>query len=260
MPALTRRLHAITREVGIELAGCELSFVARSPIDPGRAAAQHEAYVECLRALGCEVQVLPPLPDHPDAVFVEDTAIVLPELAVLTRPGAPSRRAEVATIAATLEPYRRCVSLQAPATVDGGDVLRIGQRIYVGQSARSNAEGVGQLRAAVSAFGYSVTAVATRDCLHLKSAVTQVGDNRILINPEWVDREAFRGYELIEVDPDEPHAANVLRVGDALVYPDNFPKTRARLEAAGAVVHALDVSELQKAEGAVTCCSLVFEA
>lgn len=254
------RLRAITRAVGLELADCELSFVARAPIDPGRAAAQHEAYVQCLRALGCDVLTLPPLPGHADAVFVEDTAVVLPELAVLTRPGAPSRRGEVASIAAALAPYRRCLSLESPATLDGGDVLRVGRRIFVGRSARSNIDGIEQLRAAVARYDYSVIAVETRDCLHLKSAVTQVGERQLLINPDWVDREVFTAYALIEVDPDEPHAANALRVGDALVYPDNFPKTRARLEGAGAVVCTLDVSELQKAEGAVTCCSLVFEA
>lgn len=260
MHTTSGRLRAITRAVGAGLAECELSFVERAAIDPERAAAQHGAYVQCLRALGCEVLAMPPLSGHADAVFVEDTAIVLPELAVLTRPGAPSRRGEVASIAAVLAPYRRCVSLQAPGTLDGGDVLRVDRCIYVGSSARSNAEGIEQLRVAVAPHGYSVVAVETRDCLHLKSAVTQVGENRLLINPDWVDRAVFTAYAQIEIDPDEPHAANVLRIGDALVYPDNFPKTRARLERAGAVVHTVDVSELQKAEGAVTCCSLVFEA
>lgn len=251
---------AITREVSPSLADCELSFVTRSAIDFERADAQHRAYQQVLRTLGCEVRVLPAQPDMPDAVFVEDVAIVVDEAALMTRPGAPSRRAEGATVADALRIYRPLRSIDAPGTLDGGDVLRIGKRIYVGQSARSNAAGIAQLGALLAEFGYTVHGVPTRDCLHLKSAVTALDDATVLLQPAWIDRAAFAHYRIIEVDSGEDHAANVLRVGNAVVSPACFPRTHARIRAAGIEVVVVDVSELQKAEGAVTCCSLVFRA
>jgi len=249
---------AITRAVGPELAGCELSFVPRAPIDLGRAMAQHEAYCEALVAAGCEVLALPALPDHPDAVFVEDTALVFDEVAVLTRPGAESRRGEVASIAAALAPHRSLLRIEAPGTLDGGDVLRVGRDVFVGRSARSNGAGIAQLATLLAPHGYRVQGVATRDCLHLKSAATVVADDTLLVQPAWVDPAVFAGCTLIEVDPAEQHPANALRIGDTVIQPDCFPRTRARLEAAGIRVLPVDVSELQKAEGAVTCCSLVL--
>ena len=248
---------AIVRDINPELGRCELSFVPRQTIDIERARKQHRAYCAALSAMGCRVIELPAPAGLPDAVFVEDTALVFDELAVLTRPGAISRQPEVAGIAEALAPLRRLVALQAPATLDGGDVLRIGKAIFVGQSARSNAEGIGQLRAAVADFGYTVTAVPTRDCLHLKSAVTGVADGVVLVQPAWVDRSAFAAYEQIEIDATEEHAANVLRIGNGLIYPTSFPRTLERLQQRGLSVTTVDVSELQKAEGAVTCCSLI---
>lgn len=252
---------AITREVSPALAGCELSFVDRTPIDPGRARAQHAAYCRALEALGCEVIRLPAEPAFPDSVFVEDVALAFDEVAVATRPGAASRRGEGDAVLEVLGSFRRLLRIEAPGTLDGGDVLRIGRRVFVGASARSNAAGREQLRELLAPCGYTVEGVATRDCLHLKSAVTEVADDTVLVNPAWLaDDAAFAGFRRIEIDPSEPHAANALRIGDALAYPDCFPKTRARLLAAGIEVHAIDVSELQKAEGAVTCCSIVFRA
>lgn len=248
---------AIVRDISPELGHCELSFVPRQTIDVGRAREQHREYCAALSALGCRVIELPAPAGLPDAVFVEDTALVFDELAVLTRPGAASRQPEVASIAEALAPLRRLVALRAPATLDGGDVLRIGKSIYVGQSARSNPEGIAQLRAAVADHGYTVTAVATRDCLHLKSAVTCVADGVVLVQPAWVDRAAFSSYEQIAVDVQEEHAANVLRIGNGLIYPTSFPRTLERLQQRGLAVTTVDVSELQKAEGAVTCCSLI---
>lgn len=252
---------AIVREVGDELAGCELSFVERNPIDLALARRQHAAYCEALQALGCRVQPLPALVGFPDAVFVEDTALVLDEVAVLTRPGAASRRGETVAMAATLAGYRTLLRIEAPATMDGGDVLCIGRTVYVGQGARSNADAVSQLQALLQPHGYRVLGVPTRDCLHLKSAVTQVADDTVLLNPAWLhDATPFERYRRIEVEPLEPHAANALRIGDGVVHPAVFPGTRQRLQAAGIRVVALDLSELQKAEGATTCCSLVFAA
>jgi dimethylargininase len=249
---------AITRRVSPSLAECELSFVARAPIDLERAQAQHREYCRALVVAGCSVIELAPEPDLPDAVFVEDTAVVVDELAVLTRPGAPSRRGEGATVAPVLERFRPLALLEAPATLDGGDVLRIGRTLYVGESARSNPEGHAQLRSLLAPFGYRVQGVPTRGCLHLKSAATLVADGVLLVQPQWVDADVFAGCRVVTVDPDEEHAANALRIDDAVIYPKCFPRTRLRLEQAGVRVLEVDVSELQKAEGAVTCCSIVF--
>ncbi len=249
---------AITRDVSASLADCQLSFVDRDAIDIELAAAQHHAYRLALESLGCRVLSLTAQDAMPDAVFVEDVAIVLDEVAIMTRPGAASRRAEGASVAELLAHYRSLHAIESPGTLDGGDVLRLGRRIYVGQSARSNADGIAQLAALVSEFGYTVQGVPTRECLHLKSAVTQVADDTLLIQPEWVDRAVFAEYRLIDIDPSEPHAANALRVGAGVVYPACFPRTRQRMLDAGIAVATVDVSELQKAEGATTCCSLLF--
>jgi dimethylargininase len=159
--------------------------------------------------------------------------------------------------------YRALHAIEAPGTLDGGDVLRIGRTIHVGQSARTNASGIEQLKAIVGSVssersGYAVQPVSISGCLHLKSAVTEVADGLVLINPEWVDRSMFSAFRQIEIDPAEPHGANALRIGDHVIYPANFPLTQRRLEYAGVTLTIVDVSELQKAEGAVTCCSLVF--
>lgn len=251
--------YALTRAVGDDMSACELSFVARNPIDARLAGTQHAAYARALRELGCELIALPALPRLPDAVFVEDMALVFDEVAVMTRPGAASRRPEQSSVEAVLREHRPLLRIEAPGTLDGGDVLRIGRKVFVGASARSNAVGREQLARLLAPFDYDVCSVPIRDCLHLKSAVTRVGENLVLIQPEWVDADAFSAYERIAIDPDEPHAANALAAGEGLIYPDNFPRTRARLEAIGLRVLAVDVGELQKAEGAVTCCSIVFE-
>jgi dimethylargininase len=251
---------AVTREVSPSLGDCELSYVPREAIDVAHARAQHRDYQRALEILGCRLLTLPAEPDLPDSVFVEDVAIVLDEVAVLTRPGALSRRAEVASVAEVLRRYRPVLAIEAPGTLDGGDVLRVGRTLYVGESARSNAAGIAQLRELLAGHGYAVQGVPTRGCLHLKSAATQLGDDTLLLQPDWVDRDRFADFHVIEVDPTEPHAANVLRIGDALVMPASFPRTRQRLLDAGFQVMVVDVSELQKAEGAVTCCSLVFRA
>ena len=248
---------AIVREVAEALASCELSFVERAPIDVGRARLQHANYCDALRSLGCELRGLPVLDEYPDSVFVEDTALVFDELAVLTRPGAPSRRGEVDSIAPVLADYRPLARIGGEGTIDGGDVLRIGREVYVGRSARSNDEGIRQLQALLAPHGYRVHGLVTHDCLHLKSAVTRVDETTVLVQPRWLDPSPFAHLRCIQVDEREEHAANALFAGSGLVYPDCFPRTRERIERAGIAVTAVDVSELQKAEGAVTCCSVL---
>jgi dimethylargininase len=204
------------------------------------------------------VQALPAEADLPDAVFVEDTAVVLDECAVITRPGAASRRRETDAVAQALAPYRKLFQVCPPGTLDGGDVLRAGNRLYVGLSTRSNQAGVEQLRTFLAPYRLSVVAVESARCLHLKSAVTPVSPDTLLINPAWVDRALFSGLHFIEVDPSEPHAANALLVGQTVVYQPTFPGTLKRLEQAGLRVALVNMSELGKAEGGLTCCSLIF--
>jgi dimethylargininase len=251
---------AITRGVSAGIAACELTHLERQPIDLVLARAQHRAYEEALARAGCRVESLPALDGLPDSVFVEDTAIVLDEIAIVTRPGAESRRPETDHIAPVLAHYRRVTFIQSPGTLDGGDVLRLGRRIFVGRSGRSDESGIEQLRAVVWPYGYTVTALPVSGCLHLKSAVTEVAPGVVLVNPAWVDAAAFGDVSVVEIDSEEPYAANGLLAGERLIYPVSFPRTRKRIEAAGVAIEPVDVSELQKAEGAVTCCSLVFAA
>jgi len=253
-------LIAITREVSRSIDRCELTNLERLPIDLENARRQHRAYRSTLESLGVKVVELPEAPELPDAVFVEDTALVLDEVAVLLRPGAESRRPEVESVARALAPYRKLLSIEAPATVDGGDVLVVGKTIYVGQSTRSNMGAVRQLAERVVPYGYLVRAVPVVGCLHLKSAVTLASGDTLLINPAWVDRACFPVVRFLEVDPAEPYAANVLRVDETVVYQPAFPRTLERLEKAGIHPVLVDASELAKAEGALTCCSLLIEA
>lgn len=250
---------AITREISPRFAECEITHIERTLIDVDVARAQHHAYVNALRELGCEVIELPAEPDLPDSVFVEDAAFVLPEVAVITRPGADSRKPETMSIIQALSPLVKLVHVREPGTVDGGDVLVLGKKIYVGLSTRSNQEAIDQLNEMLREHGYSVRGVVLRDCLHLKSAVSRVDDRTLLINSNWVDPSCFENFELIEVAPSEPHAANCLPIKDSIIFPTAFPKTRAKLAEKGYKIVAVDVSELAKAEGAVTCCSLIIE-
>jgi dimethylargininase len=251
-------LLALTRPVPPSIARCELTHLARQPIDLERAVRQHDAYEEALRALGCRVERLPAAPELPDSVFVEDTAVVLDECAVIARPGAPSRRPEVEAVIEALRARRPLAVVEAPATLDGGDVLRVGRRLLVGRSARSDAAGAARLAAAVAPFGYTVERVPLRGALHLKTAVTALPDDRLLLNPEWVDPADLGGLPWMAVDPSEPFAANVVSVGDAVLCAAAAPRTRERLEGAGYRTVAVDASELAKAEGGLTCGSILL--
>lgn len=251
---------AVTRPVSAAMAACELTHVARAAIDIDLARRQHETYEQALGGLGCRIERLTEEPSLADSVFVEDTAVVLDEVAVITRPGAASRRPETTAIASVLGKYRHIEYIRAPATLDGGDVLRVGRTVYVGLSTRSNAAAIDQLGALLARHGYRVAGVPVGGCLHLKSAVTRVGPQLLLINPAYVERHRFADMQFVEVDPDESFAANALLIGQELIYPASNPRTAQRLRQRGLTVRTVDVSELEKAEGAVTCCSLIFSA
>jgi dimethylargininase len=250
-------MRALVREVSPNLAGCELTYLERAPIDAARAAREHSSYTLALQALGCELEWLEPLPGHADGVFVEDAAVVLPELAVITRPGAASRRGETGSVSAALERYRLLSLIAAPACLEGGDVLCIGRNVFVGVSGRTNAAGAGQLRDALAPHGYRVQPIAVRGCLHLKSACSFIPPDTLLVNPDWVEAAAFGVARSIAVDPGEPYGANTLTIAATTLVSTAFPRTIQRLEAAGVRCRPLEVRELHKAESALTCMSLL---
>lgn len=254
---------AFTRAVSPRIAECALTHLDRRPIDAARAAEQHAAYELALGDAGFDVIRLPELPDYPDAVFVEDTAILLDGHAIITRPGAPSRAGEVDSTAEGLGPFFTVHRLPAGA-LDGGDVLRIDRTLYVGQSSRSDAAGTRALEKVVTLLGFRVVPVDSGRCLHLKTAVTYAGLDgngrpTLLFNPDWVDPAQFEGTDPLPVDRGEPAAANVVRAGDRLIIGAGSPGTSARLRDRGFTIVEVDLSELQKAEAGGTCMSLISD-
>jgi len=251
-------LTAITRAVSPSINRCELTHLERQPIDFAKAVEQHTQYEACLRELGVSVVSLPAEPELPDSMFVEDPAVVVKEIAVMTRMGAGSRRNESKSLAEALAQFRPLRWMQPPATLEGGDVLRIGSALYVGLSARTNLEGITQLATALAPFGYSVRPVEVRGCLHLKSACCYAGDQAILANGDWIDTSLFDGLRVVNVPREEPRAANVLAIDETVVVPAAFPATMELLRRLGREVRTLDISELMKAEAGLTCSSILL--
>ncbi len=232
----------------------------RAPFDLVRVRQQHDAYCGVLSEFGWTIIRLPASPDLPDSVFVEDTAVVTDEAAILTNPGAISRRPEIAPVAEMLGRFRKAAVVHHPATLDGGDVLILGRDVWVGVGARTNEQAVEVLRAMLQPYGYAVRTAQPRGCLHLRSAVTRAGPDCLIMNPNWIEPRIFSGWRIIEVDPQEPFAANVLWLGEGTLAAEAFPRTRDRLEAHGLKSRTIDMSELAKAEGGLTCCSILFDA
>lgn len=252
-------LTALIRMASAALVRCQLHFRRREPIDIARALQQQRAYAEALAAAGARVIELPPLDDLPDSVFVEDPAVVLDEVAIMGRMGAASRQPEVAPLADLLAEFRPLRFLEAPGTLEGGDVVRAGRLLLVGLSPRTNREGVEQFAAIAGEYGYTVRPVPVRGALHLKTAATVIGERTLLVNPDWVDRQALAGFELLPVPAEEPWAADTLTVNRTVLLAASAPRTRELLEARGLATVAVDVSEFEKAEAAVTCLSLLFD-
>ncbi len=248
-------MRALTRLPGPKLAHAELTHLARQPIDLALALKQHAAYRAALEGLGLSVEVMPALEGFPDAPFVEDVALSFPELNVVCRPGAASRSGEVDAFVAHLGIDRPLHRLTAPATLDGGDVLRVGREVFVGLSTRTTAAAVEQLASALARHGYRVHRVRVPGALHLKTAVTALPDGRLVMNRAWVEAGAFEGFTVVDVDPREPFAANCLHAGGAVLHA--FPATATRLERAGFEVRLLELSEFGKAEAGLTCLSVV---
>jgi len=251
---------AITRAVSPTLNQCELTHRERESIDIAKAQEEHHEYEQRLRDLGLDVISLPAEPDYPDAMFVEDAAIVLDEIAILTRMGAESRRGETESLGRVLGRYRPLRRMGEPATLDGGDVLCAGRTLYVGLSERTNMTGVRQLAHDVEPYGYSVKPVAVTGCLHLKSGASYLGENTLLIHKPWVDVSAFDGMRLVDVPAGEEFGANVLLIGNTALVAKGFARTAEIIAQLGRDVVTMDITELMKAESGLTCSSLIFDA
>lgn len=250
---------ALTHSVTDHLAECELTFRQREPIDVDRARRQHSAYCDLLVDLGIEVVTVTASSDHPDAVFVEDVAVVLDEVAIAMTMGTASRRAEVDAFLPVLSRFRAVERLQPPARIEGGDVLRVGRTLFVGRSSRTDDAGIEALAEIGAPLGYVVVPVDVSGCLHLKTAVTAIGPGRLLLNRQWVDAKRFAGCEVLQVPTDEPDGANTLLVGDVVCVPASKPATARLLTNAGITVRAIDIGEFEKAEAGLTCLSLLLD-
>ena len=255
-----RTFLALTHLPSPRMNECLRTHAAFAQIDVERAHAQHFEYRRALERAGADVEVLEANDAHPDAVFVEDTAIVLDEVAIIASMSEASRRDEPAAIERELRRHRSVARVALPATLEGGDVLRVGRRLLVGRSARTNAAGIAALRAAASPYGYDVVEVDVRGCLHLKTACTALPDGTLLVSPAFVPDLATLGADVVLVDEDEPLAANVVVVGEAVVTSAAFPNTAAKIRSHAREVHRVDLSEFAKADGSATCLSLVFAA
>jgi dimethylargininase len=249
---------AITRAVSPAINGCERTHIPVQPIYPERAARQHSAYEQALERLGATLIRAAALPAMADAVFVEDMAVVFDEIAIIGSSTVVSRRGEAESIAALLNAHRICKRIEPPGFLEGGDILRVGRKVYAGLSTRTNQNGIDCLRAFLSPFDYEVKAAPVRECLHLKTACSYLGRNQLLANPGRIDIGCFRDLEIIEVPAGEQEAANVLAIGDRILMPMGFPRTCAVLQSRGWLVETLDISELQKAEAGLTCMSILF--
>ena len=249
---------AVVRAPSPRLVDGQRTHVARDVIDFDCAQAQHIAYCVALRECGLAVRLLDVNREEPDGVFIEDTAIVLDQVAILCSMGTEARRREPAAIEPILAEYREVRRIELPAQIEGGDVLRIGRELLVGFSCRTNAAGIEALAGIVGPLGHKVSAVPVRGCLHLKTACTALPDGRVLVNSGWIDTAALRDRELVEVPSDEPWAANVLPTGNRVIMPSAHRRTGEQIERLGFEPLAVDLSEFAKAEGGVTCLSLVF--
>ena len=249
---------ALTRRPAFALANCEVGYAPRQEIDLSLAFRQHEAYCRALRQLGVEVEILPPEEAFPDSVFIEDNAVILDELAVMTSMGTPSRQGEPELLRPVLARHRPLATIAPPATIEGGDVLRMGKTLYAGVSTRTNREGVEALRAIVEPLGYQVTPVGIRACLHLKTACTSLDDETVLVNPAWIDSDALGAFRLLYVPAEEPFGANVLRLPGGVLVQTSSPLTRDVIESQGFATTCVDLGEFAKADAGPTCLSLLI--
>lgn len=219
---------------------------------------QYAAYIKTLKHIGLSVIKLEALPNYPDAYFVEDVAVVTPDVAVITNPGAAARSGEQAFIESVLAQYRPLAHIEPPATLDGGDVLMVGKHFFIGISERTNPLGAAQLGAILERYGNTWISVPVGGGLHLKSNVNYVGKNTLLLSEAYGGKPEFENFRQIVIDPDEAYACNTLWINNFLLSPKGFPKTREQLQTLGLSIIELETSEVQKMDGGLTCMSLRF--
>jgi dimethylargininase len=267
LPQLTRQgqyrepnvFRAITRGVSRRIAACELTYRSREEINYENAAIQLERYCELLGSWGVDLMPLPASDSYPDCCFVQDTAVVLDEVCVIAGMGATARVGEASEVERSIAPIRKIRRILSPATLDGGDVVQFGKRLFVGLSTRTNARGIAALSQIVEAFGYTVVPVNVNGGLHLTTGCGIVNDETVLLNPRWLDASAFKNLRQLHVCEEEPWAANTVRVGDAVCLEEGAPRTLELVEPFVGSVDTLDISEFRKAEGSLSCLSLIFK-
>jgi dimethylargininase len=251
-------LTALTHIVSPKMDCCELTFMDRQPINIELAERQHDHYCAFLESHGLRVVKLSENIHCPDSCFVEDTAIVLDELAIITSMGVASRREESPAIERELAKHRELAHIRLPATIEGGDVLRVGKKLFVGLSSRTNAEGVRALAQILIPLGYEVIPVSVKNSLHLKTACTAIDDETLLMNPNWIDRNPFRAFDIVFTPEDEPWAASTLKLGDTVCIDPFSPKSVELVRKRNVKIETLDISEFRKAEAGFSCLSIIF--
>ena len=220
---------------------------------------QHAAYIDALRACGLEVSVLPPLEDFPDSCFIEDVALLTPRCAIITRPGAPSRAGEIGGMREILGQYYAAIEqVQAPGTVEGGDILMVGSHFYIGLSVRTNFEGARQVIDILNNYDLRGSSVPLKEILHLKTGVAYLDENTLAACGEILSREEFSSFTILPVPEEESYAANCIWVNGTVLVPAGFPRTSGIIQQAGYAVLEVDVSEFQKLDGGLSCMSLRF--
>lgn len=252
-------LSALTRKVGKSINNCELTYADRQQINVEKAQQQHMEFENALRKLGVNVLSLESDDTLPDSVFVEDTAVITKEFAVITPMGTKSRKDEPDKIAEILKQYRPLKYINKNTSLEGGDIVQAEDTFYVGISSRTNHEGFENLAEILLPQGYKIVPVQVYGCLHLTTGSTYIGNNTMIANPAWVDVSKFEGMEVIEIEPDEPWAGNAIQANGKLLFPSSSNKTSKKVSAKGFEVYTVDISELEKAEAGLTCMSLLFQ-
>ena len=250
---------AITRGVSRSITACELTYRSREHIDYEKAASQLERYCLLLRKWDVDLMKMPANDTYPDGCFVQDTAIILDEVCVMASMGAEARRGEVSEVERMVSQFRSIQRIIPPATLDGGDVVQFGKRLFVGLSSRTNARGIAALGQIVESFGYAVVPVVVKGGLHLTTGCGIVNDETVLLNPRWLDISAFRGLRQLHVPQEEPWAANTIRVDDAVCLEEEAPRTVDLVQPYAGSINTLDISEFRKAEGSLSCLSLIYK-
>lgn len=251
-------LNVITHLPSPHLRDCELTFLDFKQIDLAKAQKEHENYKKMLESCSANVITIDENIDFPDSVFIEDPILVFDEIAILTSMGVESRRLETKNLEKVFAKYREIKRIELPARIEGGDVLKIGKKIFVGKSARTNSDGIRALRAILTPYGYEVIGVKVSGCLHLKTGCTALDDKTILLNPQWLDTKPFEGFKQVIVPHEEPFGANILKINDTICMNEAFPRTIEMVKALGYTVKTTDITEFVKAEAGLTCMCVPF--